>query len=104
MTEYETKEEILCQVRDFLRNEDVGAKVTGPWSRKNRHQPHIILNDMHPDDVHNALWIEVDLKLMEISLIERNLGKTSYLDLSLYEEDCFERLANAARNAAMGVL
>ena len=49
-----------------------------------------------------ATWIEINLEYMEITMAERKNGQTSRMDFSLYEEDCFERLADVARDAALG--
>lgn len=91
-------QELLIQVRDYLRNKLL--QFNGPyWYREFWI---LELEGKSPNNGHEATWIETDFEYMEITFAERKSGKTSRMDFSLYEEDCFERLANVARDATMG--
>ena len=98
--ELDTTQELLIQVRDFLRDHDV--PFLGPYWY-HRFTWVLELEGKSPNNGHEATWIEVDLdEYMEITIAVRSSDKTSRMDFSLYEADCFERLADAARNAALG--
>jgi len=99
--------ELLVQVRDFLRTKipDPPNGIQGPhWYQASLRDGLWVLEfkGKSPNDGHEATWIEADLKEMVLILIERKNGRRTSMDFSLYEEDCFERLANATRDAALG--
>ena len=97
----DSQEELLGEVHDFLRKRfSYYLPINGPMWHRDRWI--LEFEGKSPRYGHEAIWIEVDFEFMEITLCERNEGKTSRMDFSLYDEDCFERLANITRDAALG--
>jgi len=106
LTPPDEAQELLTQVRDYLREKlPCSPGLLGPhWYQSSLRDGFWILefDGRSPNDGHEATWIEVDFEYMEITIADRRSGRTARMDFSLYEEDCFERLANATRDAAMG--
>jgi len=96
--------ELLIQIRDILRSECL--QFNGPyWSEGRRRVGnkgwYISAYNRNPDYVHEATWIVVDEDFGQTILCTRHNGRTSYIDFSLYEENCFERLVEAARKTVL---
>lgn len=97
----DSQEELLGEVCEFLRKRySHYFPINGPMWYRDRWI--LEYEGKSPREAHEAIWVEVDFEYMEITLRERKNGKSSSMDFSLYEEDCFERLANVARDAALG--
>ena len=100
LTPIDEAQELLIQVRDFLREKLFHPKFLGPYWYQEFWV--LELEGKSPSAGHDAVWIQVNLEDIEITIAERKNGRTSRMDLNLYEEDCFERLANATKDIMLG--